>query len=83
VEFFKKEGNEYKKMPFDLEPDNCCTMVIDTDMYKKFMENQNVPKSCPVKEVSIVIHNPVISLKQKRSLALYFICLLICLYHHL
>jgi hypothetical protein len=59
MEFFKKEGGEYKKMPVDIPADTCCKMVFENEAYKKSMENQNVPKSCPVKEVSIITHTPV------------------------
>jgi hypothetical protein len=61
MEIFMKEGGEYKKMPVDIPDDTCCNMLLENEMYKKTMENQNVPKSCPVKEVSIISHNPVFS----------------------
>jgi hypothetical protein len=79
MEFFKKEGNEYKKMPVNFQPVNCCEMVFN-DMYAKTMEKQNVPKSCPIKPVSIITHKSVFCLEQVCPLVSSFICLLICLY---
>jgi hypothetical protein len=55
MEFFKKEGEEYKKMPIDIPSDTCCTMLFANEMYQKAMEKQNAPKECPVKAVSIII----------------------------
>jgi hypothetical protein len=59
-EYFKKEGEEYKNMTVDAISANCCK-TYDDENYKKSMENQNVPKSCPVKEVSNITHKPVFS----------------------
>jgi hypothetical protein len=48
----KKEGDEYRKLPFSIMPENCCKILFENDIFKKAMENQNVPKECPLKEVS-------------------------------
>jgi hypothetical protein len=58
--FFKKEGEgeEYKNMTADIRSVNCCILF---ESYNRTLENQNVPKSCPVKEVSIITHKPVFS----------------------
>jgi transcriptional regulator of met regulon len=59
-EYFKKEGEEYKNMTADVTPVKCCK-IYDDENYKKSVENQNVPKSCPIKVVSIITHKPVFS----------------------
>ncbi|KDR14444.1 hypothetical protein L798_11613 [Zootermopsis nevadensis] len=56
TDFFKKEGDEYKKLPLSLIPENCCK-VFENDIYKKSMEKQNVPKQCPLKEGSYSLEN--------------------------
>lgn len=63
IEFFQKEGEEYKKMSVAFPPDNCCK-VFSNEMLKKAMEKQNIPKGCPIKEVRIITNKPVIWLKQ-------------------
>jgi hypothetical protein len=60
LEYFKKEGDEYKKIPGGEVSDNCCK-IYESEMYKQSMENQNVPKSCPIKAVSTIIHRLVFS----------------------
>jgi hypothetical protein len=62
MEILKKEGEEYKKLPVDFAADTCCKMLFEEEEYRKAMAKYNVPKSCPVKEVSIITHNPVFSL---------------------
>jgi hypothetical protein len=54
IDFFKKEGDVYKKMEFAMAPDSCCN-IINNDKFKKVMEKQNVPKECPFKVVSTAI----------------------------
>jgi len=66
-------------MPLDFQPDNCCKTMFN-EVYLKAMEKQNIPKSCPIKPVSIITHKPVLWLRQRCSLVSSFICLLICLY---
>jgi len=66
-------------MPIDFPPGDCCQVVFN-DMYREAAGNQNVPKSCPIKPVSIITHKSVFWLKQRCSLHTSFIFLLICLY---
>jgi hypothetical protein len=53
TEIFMKKGDAYEKMPFAIAPDNCCN-ILSNKKYKEAMANQNVPKECPIKVVSIL-----------------------------
>jgi len=66
-------------MDAGIPPDNCCKMLFN-DMYNKAMEKQNVPKSCPIKPVSIITHKSVFWLKQRCSLFTSFIFLYLSVY---
>jgi hypothetical protein len=71
TEFFKKEGDEYKKLPFSIAPENCCE-ILSNDRYKQAMANQTLPKECPIKAVSIIIFQPVTGVKYTLNLFRYF-----------
>jgi hypothetical protein len=62
ADFFKKEGDVYNKLSFAIAPDSCCN-ILSNEKYKKAMENQSVPKECPIKAVSMIIFKPVTGVK--------------------
>ncbi|XP_023713405.1 uncharacterized protein LOC111867630 [Cryptotermes secundus] len=59
TEFFKKEGDEYNKLPFAMDPSDCCN-ILTTEKYKEAMEKQNVPKDCPIKAGSYELKNFIV-----------------------
>ncbi|PSN57293.1 hypothetical protein C0J52_02533 [Blattella germanica] len=57
--FFKQsaDGKDYEQLPIALEKENCCEAIFEEPMYKKAMENQNLPKECPIKAGTYSISN--------------------------
>lgn len=60
VQFYKKQGGEYRLMPFKLSPKPYCDFLYEhMDFYEEILETSNFqqkPNVCPVSKVNISLN---------------------------
>ncbi|KDR14445.1 uncharacterized protein LOC110834486 [Zootermopsis nevadensis] len=45
--FYKNVDGNFKKSPIGIAAAPCCEVMFENELFKRIMENQNVPKACP------------------------------------
>jgi hypothetical protein len=49
---YRNVDGDFKKSPVGIAASPCCEILFENEIFKLIMENQNVPKGCPVTAVS-------------------------------